>query len=281
VKLGKIAVAQANIEKQFHSLNKSSEVIRCYITDEYFGLKIRELQLQYELEIKRQEEREIAQQIRQEDQDRKKFEKAEAAMREAEEKERKYKQEIDEIQQRLESAHKKKLELSEKQQEDMKYEIEKLQKSLQEAQRDREDAESRSRLIKSGHIFVISNIGSFGRDVYRICATRSINEDSYISTMTPVVPFPFDIHLKFFSRDVNETLRFLHERFHDRRVNQANLRRDFFNISFDEIDSAIKDIRRETGILKNFTIEEKVPNAYEYRKTQQQKKATEEYEKTA
>jgi hypothetical protein len=269
VKVGKIAVAQARIEKQFASLNKGSDVIKCSITDDYLNLKIRELQLQYELEIKRQEEREVAQQIKQEEQDRKKLEKAEAEMREAEERERKYRQEIDRIEQ-----------LSEKEKEGMRAEIEKLQKSLQEAQKDREEAESKSRLIKSGHIFIISNIGSFGRDIYRIFATRSMNEDSYISTMTPVVPFPFDIHFKFFSGDINETIRLLHEKFQDRRVNTANLRRDFFHASFEEIATAVDEIRKNTGNLKNFTVQEKVPNAYEYRKTQQQKPSN-QYDKTA
>jgi Domain of unknown function (DUF4041) len=275
VRLGKIAVAQAKIEKQFASLNKKSEVIRCAIDDDYLSLKIRELQLQYELEIKRQEEREMAQQIRQEEQDRKKLEKAEAEMREAEERERRYKQEIDEIQQKLESVHQEQIKLSEKQKEIMRGEIEELQKSLQEAQKDREEAESRSKSIKSGHVFIISNIGSFGRDVYRICVTRSVNEDSYISNMTPVVPFPFDIHFKFFSGDVNETIGLLHERFQDRRVNTANLRRDFFHVSFEEIAVAVNEIRQKTGKLKNFTVEEKVPNAYEYRKTQQQNQVQE------
>ena len=265
VKPGKVEFSQSKVENKFKSLNNSAKVIRCNIVDDYLVLKIRELHLQYELECKRQEEKEIAQQIKQEDQDRKKLEKAEAEMRAAEEKESRARQELEEMKQELESAH-------EAEQEKMRTEIEYLEKIIREAQQDREDAESRSRLIKSGHIFVVSNIGSFGRDIYRICSTRSTNEDGYISNMTPVVPFPFDIHFKFFSNDVNETLRLLHEGFQDRRVNVANSRRDFFNVSFEEISDSISKIRHETGNLKNFTIEEKTPNAYEYRKTQQQQK---------
>jgi hypothetical protein len=185
-------------------------------------------------------------------------------MREAEEREQKYQREIDEIRQ-------KEISLARGEKEKYQEKLEQLESLLKEAQGDREAAEVRSRMIKAGHVFVVSNIGSFGRDIYRICATRSVDEDSYISGMTPVVPFPFDIHFKFFSGDVNETLRLLHEKFQDRRVNTANLRRDFFQVSFEEIVNAINAVRQQTGNLKNFTVEEKVPTAYEYRKTQQQK----------
>lgn len=261
VKPGKVEVSQSKVESKFKSLNRSAKVIRCNIADDYLILKIRELHLQYELECKRQEEKEIAQQIKQEDQDRRKIEKSELEAREAEERELKYKQEIDKIRRS-----------SNEKNEDLILEIEKLEQLVREAQSDREAAESRSRMIKSGHIFVISNIGSLGRDVYRICSTKSVNEDIYISNMTPIVPFPFDIHFKFFSEDVSGTLKALHERFQHQRLNTINPRRDFFKVSFDEIKSAIGKIRRETGTLKNFTIEEKAPVAYEFRKTQQQSK---------
>jgi Domain of unknown function (DUF4041) len=273
VKLGKISPAQAKIEKQFASLNKRSEVINCSITSDYLNLKIRELQLQYELEEKRQEEREIFQQVKQEEQDRKKLEKAEAEKSEAEDREQKYRKEIDTIEQQLESKHK-------EEQEALRIQLVKYQQLYQEAQRDREDAEYRSTQIKSGHIFVISNIGSFGRDVYRICSTRREVADQYVPSMNSIVPFPFDIHFKFFSGELNKTLTLLHEKFKDRRVNTVNPRRDdFFQVSFEEIAAEIKEIQK-TGDLKNITVE-KVPGAYEYRKTQQQKNPSNDYGKTA
>ena len=260
VKPEKVEISQSRIENKFKSLNQSAKVIKCRIVDDYLILKTHELHLQYELECKRKDEKEVAQQIKQEEQDRRKIEKSEAEAREAEERERKYKQEIDEIRQD-----------SNEKNEELILRIEKLNQLIREAQSDREAAESRSRRIKSGHIFVLSNIGSLGKDVYRICSTKSVDEDIYISNMTPVVPFPFDIHFKFFSEDVSGTLKTLHERFQNQRLNTTNPRRDFFKVSFDEIKSAIGQIRQETGTLKNFTIEEKEPMAYEFRKAQQQK----------
>jgi hypothetical protein len=115
---------------------------------------------------------------------------------------------------------------------------------------------------------VISNIGTLGRDVYRICMTkRNDNEDGYVRSMTPEVPFPFDIHFKFISEDASDTLRRLHQRFEDRRVNVVNPRREFFRVSYDEIAQAIEEIQKETGSLKNIR-SERSPQAYEYRRTQ-------------
>jgi Domain of unknown function (DUF4041) len=273
VKPGRFEKSRSEIESRFKILNKSSQVIGCSISPDYLILKINELHLQYELESKRQEEREISQQLKQDEQDQRKLEKAELEMREAEEKEYKYQQEIDEIRRTLESSNQKKLIIAEDEKEKLRLKIELLEVSLKEVQTNYEEAENRSRMIKAGHVFIVSNIGSFGREVYRICATRSIDEDNYISSMRSIVPFPFGVHYKFFSSDVNETLKLLHDKFQDRRVNTANPRRDFFYVNFEEITEAINDVKQLTGKLKNFTIQEKEPNADEYNRTQQQRKS--------
>lgn len=273
IKPGKITTAKSKIEKKFCSLNKISDVIKCSISHEYLILKIRELELQYEFECKRQDELEVANQIKKEKQDREKIQKAEDRIRDAEEREAIYQQKIDEIQQQLMSEHQQQLALTEAEKKSLQTEIENLKVSLIDTQAERQEAEIQSRKYKSGYIFVISNIGSFGRDVYRICLTTSADEDRYVSNMNPIVPFPFDIHFKFFSEDVRETLRLLHEEFQDRRLNKANPRREFFRASFDDIKQAIELVRKNTGVLKNFAVEEKAPNAYEYRKTQQQEQS--------
>ena len=274
VKPGKVESSQSKIENKFKSLNQSAKVIRCRIIDDYLTLKTHELHLQYELECKKQEEQELSQQIQKETKNRQKLVKIEESIRKAEELEMKYQQEIDEIRQQSYQAA-----ISQKEESNRK--IEMLEIELQKAQKDRESAESQFRRVKSGHVYIISNIGSFGRDVYRICATKSIDETSYISVMNPVVPFPFDIHYKFFSEDVSETLRLLHDRFENKRVNKVNARREFFDVSMDEIVIAIGEIRKKTDALKNFSIEEKAPTAYEFRKTQQIQRGLQEKEKSA
>jgi Domain of unknown function (DUF4041)/Meiotically up-regulated gene 113 len=269
MKPGRLEQSGVIARKKFLDLNKISNIMKCEITEDYLELKLRELNISHEFEIVKQEEKEIAKQAKLEDRERKVLEKVEREIREAEEREQGYQREIEIIREKLESSNQRKLILVEQEKEKLIYEIEKLQGSLREAQEDREAAETRSRLFKAGHVFVISNVGSFGsRDIYRICSTKSNNEDTYISTMTPVVPFPFDIHFKFFSSDVTETIKLLHDKFQDRRVNIANSRREFFNVSFEEISDAIDDIRQKTGNLKNFSVQEKYPTAYEYSQAQ-------------
>jgi Domain of unknown function (DUF4041)/Meiotically up-regulated gene 113 len=265
VKPSNIVASEEKIKKHFKSLNRASQVIDCEITEEYLRLKLRELHLQYESECKKQEEKEQEQELnarmKQESKDQRKLEEENKKIREAEERERRYEQQISEALLKQEIA-------AEQDKKTLEAQIWQLRMNLAEATSDREEAEHRSRLVKAGYIYVISNIGSLGRDVYRICMTkRSSNEDEYVRLMNPDVPFPFDVHFKFISEDASETLRQLHQRFGSKRVNRVNLRREFFNISFDEISQAIEEIQKATGALKNIQ-SEKAPQAYEYRRTQ-------------
>ncbi|MEH2010710.1 GIY-YIG nuclease family protein [Nostoc sp.] len=113
---------------------------------------------------------------------------------------------------------------------------------------------------------MISNIGSLERDVYRICRTIRHKEDEYIRDMNPAVPFQFDVHFKIFSEDAFDTLQRLHQRFDEKKVNTVNPKRDFFKVSMDEIEQAVKEIQKATGVLR-IDIFEPAPQAYEYRQT--------------
>jgi hypothetical protein len=144
--------------------------------------------------------------------------------------------------------------------------VQNLKNLIAKATGDRERATSRSKMIKSGVIYVLSNTGSLGRDVYRICMTKSSKPDDYVREMTPIVPFPFDIHFRIESEDASDTLERLRTCFSNRRVNLINGRREFFRVSFDEINQAIDEIAKQTGVLKNIHCE-RVPEAYEYRRT--------------
>jgi hypothetical protein len=144
----------------------------------------------------------------------------------------------------------------------LELQIQQLERQIAEDRRDKENANR----VKWGYIYIISNIGSLGRDIYRICMTRSNNPDEYIRDMKPVVPFEFDKHFKIFSEDAFDTLEKLNERFADKRVNLLNSRREFFKVSMDEIEQAVKEIARETGVLRIDEFE-RAPQAYEYRQT--------------
>lgn len=269
---GKIEKSRLSIEKKFLSLNKISGIIHCEITRKYLDLKFIQLDLIYEMELIKKEEKEKAQQALGDKKVRDAIEKAEREKQAADARAQSYRQKIDDIRRQLESSYQEEIILVGQQKEHLEDQVTKLSELLKQAQADSEAAENSSRMFKAGYVFVISNIGSLGKDMYRICSTRRSNEDSHIPEMAPVVPFPFDIHFKFFSSDVNESIKLLHEKFKDYRVNTANSRRDFFKISIEEIETAIKDLQQKTGNVKDITYN-KNPEAGEYYQTQAKLKA--------
>lgn len=96
---------------------------------------------------------------------------------------------------------------------------------------------------------------------------KSGEPDDYVNSMNPVVPFPFDIHLRFVSENALDTLTKLQQRFSDRRVNRVRTeRKGFFRVSLDEIIQAVEEIKQD-GVLKNVH-PVKTVQAYEYYKTQ-------------
>ncbi|WP_293134989.1 DUF4041 domain-containing protein [Microcoleus sp. bin38.metabat.b11b12b14.051] len=258
---------KTKINNYCDKINRYLQKIDCRISEEYLSLKLRQLDIEYELEYIKEKEkarkREIKEQIAQEKQDRIKIEKAQQEAEEAEQRERQYQEE-------LVGLEKKKV--AGLQPEEYESQSKYLKEGIFQAQTDKEKAKEKvisySKMLKSGYIYVISNIGSLGRDVYRIFMTKNSDPDVYIRTMNPYLPFPFDVHYKIFADDASKALKHLHQQFNDRRVNVENERREFFKVSFNEIEQVVQeiDIYLETVTL---TIEkfERVPQAYEYHRT--------------
>jgi hypothetical protein len=253
---------EKTIRNAFERLNRWSKTLECEITEEYLRLRLRELDIKYEMEAKIQEEKErdklLREQMVKERKEREAIEKArreeeEAALRELEQQ-----QEIERIRREIEDS-------VGQQREQLEQQMKELEELRAKAKADKEDAISRARKLKSGYIYVISSLGSFEPGIYRICMTQSADPDKYVKDMNPVVPFPFNIYFKVFSEDASNTLYRLHQRFEERRVNKRNMRREFFRVSLDEINQAIDQIARETPFLKNIQRFDIIPLSEEYR----------------
>jgi hypothetical protein len=253
---------EEKINKHFNRLNKNSKVIDCEITEQYLKLRIKELHLQYQIECERQEGLEREKVLREEVKDRRKLEKIMKDAEEAEERQNRFQQELEIALQEQELSYgveKEKLEIQ----------VQQLKQKVEQARGEKDKANAQAAMTKAGYIYVVSNVGSFGRDVYRICMTKKSGDpDDYVNGMSPTVPFPFDIHLKFVSEEALDTLARLQSAFSEKRVNKArNERRGFFKVSLEEILRAVEDIKRETGVIKSIHFEQ-APSAYEYRRTQ-------------
>lgn len=122
------------------------------------------------------------------------------------------------------------------------------------------DVDYRQANMRAGYVYIISNIGAFGENVYKIGMTRRLDPQERIDELGDAsVPFNFDVHAMIFSDDAPALEAALHRAFENRKLNMVNQRREFFNVTLDEIKEVVK---------KNFdkTVEFiDVPDAEQYR----------------
>jgi hypothetical protein len=219
-------------------------------------LKLDEMALSYEYEQKKYEEKEeqrrIREQMREEEKAQKEFERAE---REAEDEERRYTRALEKVKSELAFATQSEIE-------ELNRKISFLQQNLQQAQERKMRAISQAQMTKVGHIYIISNIGSFGEDVYKIGMTRRLDPLDRVRELGDAsVPFRFDVHAIIYSEDAPSLEYELHKNFKDRRMNMINGRKEFFKVSLDEIEAFIS---QQTNASIQFT---KLAEAKEYRET--------------
>ena len=163
------------------------------------------------------------------------------------------------------ALEKKKRELAEEQTQEkilkLQEQIQGLEKALVEAQELRERAMSMAQQTKTGYVYIISNIGSFGKDVYKIGMTRRLDPmERVLELSNASVPFPFDVHTFIYSEDAPALEADLHRRFDDRKINTINYRKEYFRVSLDEIKKALQ----EKGVEATFIDE---PDAFQYRES--------------
>ena len=94
-----------------------------------------------------------------------------------------------------------------------------------------------------GHVYVISNVGSFGKDVFKIGMTRRLDPTERVFELgSASVPFPFDVHMMIGTQDAPNLERKLHKAFHKQRVNRANFRKEFFRVTINEIAEVVESL---------------------------------------
>ena len=110
---------------------------------------------------------------------------------------------------------------------------------------------------KAGTVYIISNLGSFGEDVFKIGMTRRLDPQDRINELgSASVPFKFDVHSFIFSDDAVSLENKMHQILNDRRVNKVNLRKEFFKISIDELETLVEEIDPSAEFNKTMIAEE-------------------------
>lgn len=184
---------------------------------------------------------------------------------------------------RQEAAERKALEAERKriEQEEAKYttEIDKLQTTILETTNNDEVEQLKARILelqshlsavvvkkeeivnlqngKAGNVYIISNLGSFGDNVFKIGMTRRLNPQERIDELgSASVPFKFDVHSFIFSQDAVALESSMHERLNNQRVNKVNLRKEFFNVSIDELERIVNELDPTAEFNKTMLAEE-------------------------
>lgn len=256
VKWNNATKTKETIIKAYGAINKLGETQNTFITEEFLNLKLAELALTYEYEQKKYEEKEeqrvIREQMREEEKAQKELEKAQ---REAEDEERRFQKALEKAKLELKGANSLNAAVLQEQ-------ILELEQKLQAAHERKERAIAQAQLTKVGHIYVISNVGSFGDNVYKIGMTRRLDPLDRVRELGDAsVPFQFDVHAIIYSENAPQLEYDLHKKFSDRRMNRVNQKKEFFKVTLDEIEEFVK---QHANAEIEFT---KLAEAREFRET--------------
>jgi hypothetical protein len=207
------------------------------ITEEYFAARLNELKWAATAhalkEQEREEQRQIREQIREEEKAHREFERA---MRDAAKEEETLRKAMEKVQQQVAAA-------SDAQRTAYEAKLAELEEKLKVAEEKNQRALSMAQQTRTGHVYVISNIGSFGEEVFKIGMTRRLEPAERIRELGDAsVPFGFDIHAMIYSEDAPALEKTLHRHFLRQQVNKVNPRKEFFRLELTDLRHKIEGL---------------------------------------
>jgi len=240
----KLAAAIERLDKVADTIERLGKTMQIRISPPYLKLRERELKLTADFLQKQAEEKE-----------------AERLERERLREERKAQQEMERERERLEKERKhfaNALQALEAKGDEAG--AARIREQLGDVQKAIEDVDYRAANIRAGYVYVISNIGSFGEEMVKVGMTRRLDPTERIKELSDAsVPFNFDVHAVFFSKDAVGIETEMHERLGSCRVNIINRRREFFRATPLQVKAHLAEL---AGELLQF---HDLPEALEYR----------------
>lgn len=241
----------------FDSLNKIFSIDGVILNRCLLECKLEELNLVYTYELKKEQEKEVRREIREqmieEEKVRKEIEREKAKLEKDQTQCNKEIHRLMDYLQKTANDVEKQLYIDK---------IHELEEKINELQTQKDNILEREANARAGFVYIISNIGSFGEDVYKIGMTRRLEPMDRIKELSSAsVPFSFDVHAMIFSDDAPALESTLHKHFEKQSVNRVNSRKEFFHVSLGEIEKVVKENFNNTVIFTE------VPPASEYRQT--------------
>lgn len=214
-------------------------------------LFINSIKIEYNYYVKkeqaRQEQMALREQMRQETEERKALE---LERKRVEKEESKFVSEIEKTKASLDQAS------SDEEVQNLKLKILELQQQLSGVAAKKEEIINLQN-GKAGNVYIISNLGSFGQDVFKIGMTRRLDPQDRVNELgSASVPFKFDVHSFIFSNDAVGLEKKLHDMLNERRLNKVNLRKEFFKVEIDELEELVNSIDPTAEFNKTMLAEE-------------------------
>ena len=242
VTIKNIDTMRNKILRSYEALNKIYKSDGVQITKTFLENKLQQLitshSYQEKLEDEREQKKLIQEQLKEEEKVRREIEREKAKI---EKDETQFKNEISKLMkylQKTDNEVEKNLYIDK---------IKECEEKLSELETVKSDVLNREKNTRAGFVYIISNIGSFGENIFKIGMTRRLEPMDRIKELSSAsVPFEFDVHALIFSDDAPTLESILHNTFRDYEVNKVNHRKEFFSIPLEKIEKVVTEHHNAT-----------------------------------
>lgn len=233
--LANIDSTRNRILKTFEKINRLFNDDKVQMSNKLLEIKLQELELNYSFIIKTNDEKEqqkaIKEQIVEEEKVRREIDREKKRI---DKEEKQFNSEITKLFSYLQKTN------TDVEKELYANKIKELEDKLKELQIIKNDVINRELNTRAGYVYIISNIGSFGENIYKIGVTRRLEPMDRIKELSSAsVPFEFDVHAMIFSDDAPTLENQLHNHFRCKEVNKVNSRKEFFKVAIEEIEKVV------------------------------------------
>lgn len=268
IKYNNLATCEKRIISAFDKINKLFSHYNVHITTEYLNSKLLELKIEHlyqeDKQKEKEERQELYKQIREEKKRQKEIELQQQALEKQleekakqEQQKREMEQQINQIRQSLEIQSKIKIDnelaIQNIEQEKLRLKLRDLEEQLRQAQSISEsesdieekivDLEKEKEILQSGFVYIISNTGAFGKDIFKIGVTRRDDPMDRVKELSGAsVPFKFSTHAIIPSSQAFRLEHSIHKRLKEYRVNLVNNRKEFFRIDTNDLIDILKEV---------------------------------------
>ncbi|OFN02795.1 hypothetical protein HMPREF2626_01420 [Aerococcus sp. HMSC062A02] len=230
-----IDTVRKRIVRSFEQLNKLYEIDSVSLPKKFLDIKLEKLELAYRYQVARMTEKELLKAKKEEIREQQRAEQElQAKKKKIEKDEKQFNNELSRLMKYMSQSS------NDVETQIYADKIKELQAKIDELTAEKEKVSNLEATPKAGFVYIISNIGSFGENIFKIGMTRRLEPMDRINELSSAsVPFPFDVHALIFTEDAPALENSLHQYFRDNEVNKVNHRKEFFKTDIESIKELV------------------------------------------